>query len=268
MFRFKIDKLFLKSKVRTILSLFFGLLISCTTSEQKSKNEVLVYCAASLSDVISEIIADYEANSDVVVKINLASSGTLARQIEMGAIPGIYISANHSWLDYIDAKGLIEPDTKIAIAKNSLVLIAPFNSEIIPFKYHNGLRLPDIFEGRLSIGDPAHVPAGDYTVDLLKNLECLEILENRFLPAKDVRSALMVVEMGEAEIGIVYKTDAQKSDKVKVLTEFPDSLYKPITYNMAITKGRINDQTLQLYNYIVSGNSISIWQKHGFKIRD
>ena len=92
------------------------------------------------------------------------------------------------------------------------------------------INLPELFEGRISVGDPQYVPAGTYATQIFENLGWEEELESRFLPAKDVRSALMVVEMGEVEAGMVYKTDALESKKVKIITEFPDSLHEPVNY--------------------------------------
>ena len=244
----------------------FLLFTGCNSTEKSSENEVLVFCAASLTDVITEIAGTFESESGVKVNLNLASSGTLARQIEMGATPDLYISANQTWLDYLGKEGKLEMDTQTRIAKNKLVLIVPSASKLEPVQYSSELSLPSLFTGRLSIGDPQHVPAGNYAVELMKTLGCLEELQPAFLPAKDVRSALMVVELGEAEAGIVYKTDALKSQKVKIVTEFPDSLYTPVTYNMAIIKGQKNDRSLQLYNYIVSEKMLPVWKKYGFKI--
>jgi molybdate transport system substrate-binding protein len=92
----------------------------------------------------------------------------------------------------------------------------------------------------------------------------MEELEPRFLPAKDVRSALMVVELGEVEAGIVYKTDALKSKKVKIITEFPDSLYGPLHYYIVIVHGQKNENSLSLYNYIISEETEHVWKKFGF----
>ena len=255
------------SKIALNLLLVFLLFLSgCRSAENSPKEEILVYCAASLTDVITEITRDFESGSGVNVNLNLASSGTLARQIEMGATPDLYISANREWLDYLGQKEKLEADTKTIIAQNTLVLIAPATSKLEPVPYSSKLSLPALLNGRFSIGDPQHVPAGNYAIELLNTLGWLEELQSGFLPAKDVRSALMVVELSEAEAGIVYKTDALKSDKVKIITEFPDSLYSPVTYNMGIIKGQKNDRSLQLYNYIVSEKMLTVWKKYGFKI--
>jgi len=244
-----------------ILSFFF----SCVQKKTNDKNEVLVYCAASLTDVVSEITSDFESETKSTVKLNLASSGTLARQIENGAQADIFISANKKWLDYLLENGKADAESAKRIAGNEMVLVAPLNSKLEAFQFSNDTDLPNLFEGRLSIGDPAHVPAGTYAMEILENLHCKTELESRFLPAKDVRSALMVVELGEVDAGIVYKTDALKSDKVKILTEFPDSLHQSVDYYMALIKETKNERSLQLYNYLVSENALPVWEKYGFK---
>ncbi len=240
-------------------------LSSCQTSSSVDNQSVSVFCAASLRDVVSDITSDFETKTETRVKLNLASSGTLARQIENGARADIFISANKNWLDYLIQKESVEEGTAKRIAGNALVLVAPLNSKLEAFSFSDEMNLPQLFEGRLSIGDPAHVPAGAYALEILDNLGCKKELESRFLPAKDVRSALMVVELGEVEAGIVYKTDALKSEKIKILTVFPDSLHQSVDYYIALIKGNKNEHSLQLYNYLVSENALPVWEKYGFK---
>ncbi|WP_340113783.1 molybdate ABC transporter substrate-binding protein [Maribellus mangrovi] len=248
-----------------LLIVFISFLFAgCGQKKASQDEDVLVFCAASLTDVITDITSSYEEESNVKVKLNLASSGTLARQIENGGHPDIFISANKKWLDYLVEKESADSELTKRIAGNEMVLVAPSNSTLLSFQFSAEINLPDLFKGRLSIGDPQHVPAGAYALQVLQNLGCAKELEPRFLPAKDVRSALMVVELGEVEAGIVYKTDALKSDKVKILTEFPDSLHQPVGYYMTIIKGAKNDRSLQLYNYIVSEKLIPVWEKYGF----
>ena len=228
------------------------------------ENELVLFCAASLTDVISEISSEFEKENNVEVKINFASSGTLARQIEHGATPSIFISANKKWFDYLNKLSLTISGTEKEVAGNSMVLIAPVKSSLKAVPFSAEINLPELFNGRLSIGDPNHVPAGSYAVQLLKSLRCEEELEPRFLPAKDVRSALMVIEMGEVEAGIVYKTDALKSKKVKIITEFPDSLHEPVNYYMTKIKGTDTELSDNLYKFINSEKALFIWGKYGF----
>lgn len=243
----------------------FVLFSACSSNQKKEGNSLVVFCAASLTDVVSELAAEFENETGTAVKLNLASSGTLARQIEHGAAPAIFISANKTWLDYLDSLQLVVSESGKRIAGNQLVLVATLNSEIRPFAFSQEIDLSKLFEGRLSIGDPKHVPAGNYAFQTLKKLGWEAALTSRFLPAKDVRSALMVVEMGEADAGIVYKTDALKSKKVKILTEFPDSLHSPVDYYMVQIKGAESVSSLQLYNYLVSEKASPVWAKYGFK---
>jgi len=248
-----------------LYSILLGIIIpGCTPGNKNPENELVVFCAASLTDVISEITSNFEKENNIDVKLNLASSGTLARQIEHGAAPAIYISADKEWLDYLNQIGLSIPGTERKIAGNSMVLVAPAHSDLNRIEFPLSTPLPELFNGKLSIGDPKHVPAGSYAVQLLESMGWKKDLESRFLPAKDVRSALMIVEMGEVEAGIVYKTDALKSQKVKIITEFPDSLYEPVHYYMAIIKGQKNEKSLSLYNYIVSDEVKQVWKKYGF----
>lgn len=251
-------------KYRFVYIIFIIFFIGCSQNRNTNEKGVLVFCASSLTDVISEITFEFEKQNQIQIQLNLASSGALARQIENGANPDIFISADKKWTEYLNQEGLTITGTEKKIAGNSLVLVAPVKSNLDKIPFSLSMNLPEIFKGRLSIGDPKHVPAGQYAVQLLEKLGCAKELESRFLPAKDVRSALMVVELGEVEAGIVYKTDALKSTKVKIVTEFPDSLYGPVYYYMSLIHSQNNGNSKKLYNYITSQKATYIWKKYGF----
>ncbi len=239
--------------------------ISCKpiTKSNSKKTSIMVFSAASLTDVLSEIADSFEVKYNVKVKTNMASSGTLARQIEQGGKPDIYISASKKWANYVDSLGYILKDQKATIAKNHLVLIAPKNSSAEITSIDSTLEFISLLgKDRLSIGDPAHVPAGKYAKQSLEYFGWYKQLDGKILPAKDVRSALMVVEMEEAPIGIVYKTDALKSTKVKILNSFPEKSHKPIMY----VSGVINDkqEAKDFFTYLQSDETKDIWEKYGF----
>jgi molybdate transport system substrate-binding protein len=142
--------------------------------------------------------------------------------------------------------------------------VVPQNSSIDTLNISSSLDFPKAFAGRLAIGDPAHVPAGQYAAEALKSLGWYKSLEPRFLKTKDVRSALMVVELGECEMGIVYATDAMKSDKVRAVGVFPESSHQPVEYWAA--KGKYGGSAADsLLNYLHSAEADYIWKSFGFK---
>ena len=251
--------------------MIFGLQFSCGTSGRKSegnsdeqKQQVMVFAAASLTDVMAEIIDSFEVSHNVKVKLNLASSGTLARQIEQGGAPDVFISASKRWADYVDSLGVVIPGYKTEVAQNELVLVAPQSSHLKAVTINRSLNLGSLLgSGRLSIGDPSHVPAGRYAKQALEYYGWYDQLKKKMLPAKDVRSALMIVEMGEAPIGIVYRTDALKSGKVKILDAFPEKSHQPIVYVAEVCANR--KLAKDFYAYLNSGSTKPIWDKYGFK---
>ncbi|WP_297100557.1 molybdate ABC transporter substrate-binding protein [uncultured Draconibacterium sp.] len=237
---------------------------ACTNKNKSQQTELLVFSGAGLTNVVTELAEIYEAENDIDIKLNFASSGTLARQIEQGAQPSVYISANEKWVDYLINLDLVVPESKEKVVGTSMAVIVPSDSETdaITFLDH----FPSQFKGRLSIGDPKHVPAGDYAWKAIESGGYAEALTDRILPAKDVRSALMVVELGEVEMGIVYKTDVLKSKKVKIVSIVPDDLHPPIGFYASILKNKNNEQTKLFYNFLTSKEAKDIWIKHGFNI--
>lgn len=251
-----------------ILSLLI-LLHSCNKSQQKQSpgttEKLTLLVAASLTDVITALADSAEKDLGVELKLNLSSSGTLARQITEQIPCDIFISASKRWMDYIDEKGFSIPETRCIPAQNKLVLIAPTGKKIPePFALIN---LASSLDSRLSIGDPAHVPAGKYAVESLHSLKMYHLVSDQILPAKDVRSALMVVELGEANFGIVYKTDAVRSTRVNILAIFPDSTHQPINYHAAVLKSSQKKNTAKkVLDYFTSEQSKKVWAGYGFTI--
>jgi len=243
------------------------LLFSCgnkkTTETTSEPVTISVYAAASLSDVLTEIIDSFQVNNNVKVVTNLASSGTLARQIEQGEVPDLFLSASKKWGDYVDSLGHKIKEYKKPFAKNDLVLIAPADSKLGELTIDSSLNMLEMLgDWRLSVGDPEHVPAGKYAQQALTYYGWYTDLQPKLLPAKDVRSALMVVEMGESPLGIVYRSDALKSEKVKILGAFPKQSHKPITYVAVVCKD--NQATIDFYDFINCEAMLPIWSKYGF----
>ncbi len=219
--------------------------------------------AASLKDAIVEIESSYQYDhAGTVFQNNFGSSGTLAQEIEQGAPVDVFLSAASKPMDDLEAKGLITPGTRRNLLRNTLVLIAPRDSQLRDFQglAGNSVRL-------IALGDPASVPAGQYGRETLAALRLLDRLNPKFVLAKDVRQVLTYVETGNADAGLVYATDAQTSSKIRVVVTAPESTHDPIVYPVGMVKGNRNEETARKFiEYLGSPAAQAIFVKHGFTI--
>ncbi|WP_053228261.1 molybdate ABC transporter substrate-binding protein [Spirochaeta cellobiosiphila] len=230
-------------------------------TETQTKS-IIVFNAASTTDIIEELAVLYQEKTGIEIKSNPASSGTLAKQMENGAEVDVYISASKKWMDYaLSLDVMAESDSFV---KNRLVLIAPENSEVSEVSLEKGTDFPSLFTGYLSMGDPEHVPAGKYALEALTNYNWYTQVKDRILPGADVRAALRVVELGEADFGIVYETDAKKSEDVKIVGYFPEDSHTPVTYFCGYLKDR-SEAAKGFYTFLMESEAASaVYAKYGF----
>src|SRR4051794_34768661 len=92
------------------------------------KQELLVFAAASLTNVLDEIGTAYTHQTKQPVKFAYAASSTLARQLEAGARADVFFSADLEWMDYLQARNLIDKSTRRNLLGNRLALVAPVDS--------------------------------------------------------------------------------------------------------------------------------------------
>jgi molybdate transport system substrate-binding protein len=226
-----------------------------------------VFAAASLTDAMGDISGLWAKAGHAAARLSFASSSTLARQIEQGAPANVFASADEQWMDYLVKKDLIATGTRKDLLGNELVLIVPathpIHVDIQPGFDLSALVGPG---GRLSIGDPAHVPAGIYAEQALRKLGLWDQFSSRLAPAADVRSALLLVERGEAPVGIVYATDAAVSKGVSIAGVFPDNSHNPITYPFAVTKAGDTPDARAFLAFLATTEARAVWMRYGFKV--
>ena len=66
-----------------------------------------VFAAASLTDAMKDISAQWVKAGHPPLRMSFGSSSTLARQIEQGAPANVFASADEKWMDYLAQKNLI-----------------------------------------------------------------------------------------------------------------------------------------------------------------
>lgn len=227
-----------------------------------SAQNLTVFAAASLKDALDEVVRGYDPAVRVVV--SYGASSALAKQIENAAPADLFISADLDWMDYLEARNLIDKSTHSNLLRNRLVLIAP-NHTSATLEIKPGFPLAQALgDGRLAMANPDSVPAGKYGKAALQHLGVWAAVAGRVAAAENVRAALTLVSRGEAPFGIVYRTDAIADRKVRIVGVFPEGSHPAIIYPAAVIAGSKNVQARTLFNYLGSPAARAIFSKHGF----
>lgn len=246
-------------RIHSIFCLAAILLAINSCAEQPA---LKIFAAASLTEAVQGIAGSFEKATGEKASLNFASAGILARQIEAGAPCDVFISANVDWVTKLAEEGLVDPAGVVEIARNSLVLIA---------KKGKGIRLDSLSAleetriSKIAVSDPSHSPAGIYAKEALTRAGLWERLEGKLLPGLDVRAALAYVANGEADIGIVYLTDARIVENVEVVFEIPAESHSPIIYQAAAVSGGDIDKARRFLEYLRSADALGVLERLGFK---
>jgi molybdate transport system substrate-binding protein len=226
--------------------------------------DVTVFAAASLKEAMDEQGRQFAAATGNKTIVSYGASNALARQIEAGAPADIYISADLDWMDDVDRKHLLAPNTRFNLLRNTLVLIAPSSSGAkLKIGPNFGLAAA-LGPEKLAMANPDSVPAGKYGKSALEKLGVWTSVEKNVARAENVRAALALVARGEAPFGIVYATDALADRRVKIVDTFPPETYSPILYPAALLLSSTSAAARRLLDYLRSVPARAVWAKYGF----
>jgi molybdate transport system substrate-binding protein len=251
---------------RRLLCVAIGLLpvVPVLLPARAAEMPVRVFAAASLTNALTDIAAAWARTGHASPVVAFGASSTLAKQIEAGAPADLYASADDNWMDYLQSHDLLQSTTRRELLATTLVLIAPLDSTA-QVRMQPGFDISHGFQGRLCTGEPGVVPVGIYAREALQSLGWWTALQNRIVGTEDVRGALAFVERGECGLGIVYRTDALISDKVRVIAEFPSATHAPIRYPVALVKNA-RPEAAALLGFLSSPAAAQIFQRYGFTL--
>ena len=247
------------------LILFFLYFFFQTPSARADK--ILIFAAASTAEALDKTILSFNKMDRIRIRVSYASSGILARQIENGAPANLYLSAAIEWTERLLKQRLLVNFGNNTFLSNRLVLCTP-KQGTLELKIERGFALADSLRGgHLAIGDPLHVPAGKYARAALHSLGVWDKVVKRTALTTDVRNALALIEMGEVAAGIVYRSDAIASKKVRIIDTFPLTSHPPIRYTLNIVKENDTPVVREFYKFLRSQPSKTIFTGYGFEVK-
>jgi molybdate transport system substrate-binding protein len=226
--------------------------------DSQSKNEVLVFAAASTAETMADVGRDFQGGN---VQFSFGGSRDLARQIRAGAPADLFVSADAETVDALVTEGLVRREDRRRLAGNRLVVIVPKDSTL-------AIAAPGDLEKatHLAIGDPATVPVGTYAKKWLEGVGVWERVSEHAVFTLDVRAALAAVEAGRAEAGVVYSTDAATSTRVRVAYEVPRESSPEISYVAARLARSTSTPADPFLDFLVGDQARRDFARHGFLV--
>lgn len=242
---------------------------SVVAASPQNPIELSVYAAASTRDALQAIAAKYEKEHAIRLVFNFGSSGDLSKQIIAANKADVFLSADEKEMDRVATEKLVLDGTRKALLSNQLVVIEsidPADTEASlfakPFTVEQ-LARPEIV--RLSLANVETVPAGRYAKEWLEKKGQWTAVQEKVLPAVDVRAALAAVESAGAQAGIVYRTDVARSKKARVVFAVPIDEGPKISYPVTVLKDRPHAEEAKAFVDHLGGPAArEIFEQHGF----
>jgi molybdate transport system substrate-binding protein len=242
-----------------------GLLLSASVTQ--AAETATVFGAASLKNAFDNAGKAFTAQTGIEIKASYAASSALARQIESGAPADLFASANLEWMDYLDKKKLIRPETRVNLLNNRLVVVVPKDAKEseIPFTAEGFAKVLGS-DGRLATGEVNSVPVGKYAKAACEKLGLWATIQPRLAQADNVRAALALVSRGEAPLGVVYESDAKSDPGVKVVGVFPADSHPQVVYPFAVTSEARGEGAARFLDFLKGAAGRPFFEAQGFTV--
>jgi len=233
---------------------------SPATTATASHGELTVAAASDLTPVFEELGREFESATKTKVVFVFGSTGMLTRQIENGAPFDLFASANVSYIDQLEQKGLIIPDSKAVYARGRITLWTA-NESPVRFQGIEDLARPEF--QRIAIANPDHAPYGLAAKQALDSAGIWESVKPKLVYGDNIRQTLQYAQTGNVEVAIVaLSLSIQSRGRWSLI---PEELHQPLDQGLGIMKSTRKEQSARAFATFLTGpQGRTIMQKYGF----
>ena len=247
-----------------VLLSLLALLLSAPDRAFAQPETLTIAAANSLKDALRTLLPVFESqHSELTVRVIYGPSQSLRKQIEEGAPVDVFLPSLSDEIDYLEKKGLIIEGTRRIYAGTALVLIT---GPVLPAPIRSIDDLRTIPVRRIAVGDPKTSSVGKVASQFLKYSKLDPALKSQYVYGEHSRAVLDLVSKGEAEIGVVYRTDAVTDSHVRILDTAPAESHSPIQYGVAIVwTARNISGSGDFIEFLLSAPTQDELRKYGFE---
>lgn len=248
---------------------------SAATKAAAEAKTLTVFAAASLTESLTAIGDAFKAQNDgVELAFTFDSSGTLATQIEEGAVCDIFISAAQKQMNKLDAESdssdneadLIDHATRVNLLENKVELCVPEANpkEIDSFD----TMAKKLGEKSILLGmGNSDVPVGQYTQKILAfyNLDEKSLADAGCITyGSNVKEVTTQISEATVDCGVIYKTDATSAG-LKMVDEATEDMCGKVVYPAAVTKNAAEPELATSFmSFLNTNDAATEFEKVGF----
>ena len=234
------------------------------TTTTSPSDEITVAAASDLTPAFEEIGRAFESTYKTKVVFVFGSTGMLTRQIENGAPIDLFAAASMSYIDELDQKGLVIPDSKAIYARGRITLWTPSDSTL-RLEGIKDLTRPEVT--RIAIANPDHAPYGLAARQALESAGIWESVKPKLVYGDNIRQTLQYAQTGNVEVAIVALSLSKESHGRWSL--IPEELHKPLDQGLGIMKSTKNEQSARAFATFLTGpQGRAVMEKYGFTFPD
>lgn len=219
-----------------------------------------VSAAADLIPAFEELGRLFERETGVKAVFNFGSTGQLTQQIESGAPVDLFAAANARFIEELERKDLILPDTKALYAQGRITIWT---------RADNALKLERIEDlaradvRRVAIANPEHAPYGAAAREALQSTGVWEVVRPKLVFGENIMQTLQYAETGNVDAAIVALSISIGSDGRWSLV--PQEAHQPLNQTLAVIRGaRREAEARRFAAFINSPLGRSVMRRYGF----
>jgi molybdate transport system substrate-binding protein len=218
-----------------------------------------VAAAVSLEEVLGQLLADFALRQPALrVRVIFGASDELADHVLAGAAVDLFLPADARPLERLRQAGLVVDTDQVVLAENHLAAIGPAD-RALPVRKAADLAKPMV--KRLALADPAS-PLGGYSQQYLEGLGQYRKLQGRLVIVDNSRAVLAAVRAGQADVGLIYGSDAQEAHGCRLL--FRAGRGAPAVRYLAIVTTNAQAAVQTLVAFLMSTAAAERFRRCGF----
>jgi len=225
-------------------------------------DEIKVFAASSLMDALTSVGNQYAKETSAKARFSFDASSRLAKQISEGAKADIFFSADKEWNKFLEDRALVVPGNSADVLSNELSLVTHISN---PIEVQDLASLGQINFKTICLASET-VPAGKLAYEALNKAGIYSGIKSRIVHGDNARNVLAWVAKNEADLAIVFKTDAKAEKNVREFLRIPSHLHSPVKYTVSLIGNHPSKEALSFYRYLQGKTARSIFEGYGFKM--